>query len=85
MIKTPTGGGYVKNVTPALTSGVSVHHLADAVLIFAQFLRCHHPTLVIQHDATDLISDMLRGLQHQLEILQRIAVRRYLHKDSDAA
>ncbi len=32
----------------------------------------------------DLISDMLRGLQHQLEILQRIAVRRYLHKDSDA-
>lgn len=72
-------------MSPALTSGVSVHHLADAVLIFAQFLRRHHPTLVIQHDATDLISDMLRGLQHQLEILQRIAVRRYLHKDSDAA
>lgn len=64
-------------------SGVRFQYVADAVLVFAQFLRRHHPTLIVKHYTTHFIGNVLCRLQHQLEVLQCIAVCRYLHKDSD--
>ena len=67
--------------TPGL--GVCFLNFADAVLILTQLLRGHHATLIVEHHTTHFVSDVLSGLQHQLKVLQFVAVGRHLHKDSD--
>lgn len=85
MIKNPRQAGVQKSMCRAFSvSGVSVFHFADAVLILTQFLRRHHPALVVQHYATHFISDMLRRLKHQLKVLQFVAIRRHLHENGHA-
>src|SRR6185369_7785600 len=79
--KPPTGGGSERKCHALVESGVSVFHFADAVLILTQFLRGHHSALVVKHHAAYFVSDMLCRLQHQLKVLQFIAVGRHLHED----
>lgn len=68
----------------ARVSGVGVFYFADTILILAYFLRGDHPALVIQHHATDFIRDVLRRLEHQLKVLQLIAVGWHLHENGHA-
>ena len=63
---------------PELFSGFN--DLANAGLIGFELLRRHHAALVIQYHATNVIGDALRRLQHQLEVLVRVAIGGHIIK-----
>ena len=50
---------------------------------YGRFALHQLPSGVFYHHTTNIISDSLSRLQHQLKVLIRIAIRRHHHKEGD--